>query len=167
MLDDTTFIDAKDRRAGFTLVELLVVIAIIGTLVALLLPAVQTARESARRMQCGNHLRQIGLAVHNFHDSRQRLPSSRFDRSGGVAWAVHLCHWDPRRWYYDQEATAAGGAAGGRAMRVPSLFYTARRTLADRRRLAPPAIGWTFRTPAAGAATPARWATTRARSATT
>jgi prepilin-type N-terminal cleavage/methylation domain-containing protein len=73
------------RRSGFTLIELLVVIAIIAVLVALLLPAVQQAREAARRSQCKNNLKQIGIAMHNYHEQYNQLPPS-------MGWSTYTCN---------------------------------------------------------------------------
>ena len=91
-------------KKGFTLVELLVVIAIIGMLIALLLPAVQAAREAARRMQCSNHMKQWGLALHNHHDAHNKLPagcSEFFYFVPLVGVTVHLLPYMEQQTVYD------------------------------------------------------------------
>ncbi|GAA4429302.1 DUF1559 domain-containing protein [Bremerella cremea] len=101
------------KRFGFTLVELLVVIAIIGVLIALLLPAVQQAREAARRMSCSNNLKQLALAMHNYHDTFQALPA----RVGGTlsnqqrlsGW-IGLLPFLEEKPLYDQIASGNGTA---------------------------------------------------------
>ena len=103
-------------QRGFTLVELLVVIAIIGVLVALLLPAVQAAREAARRTQCANNMRQLALATQNYHDTFKRLPPSTIvnrmltSTGNNGAWGVHgrILHFIEQGNLYDQVDISVG-----------------------------------------------------------
>lgn len=99
---------------GFTLVELLVVIAIIGTLVALLLPAVQAAREAARRAQCTNNIKQLSLAMHNYHETHKTLPIGAF--SWMKTWQVAVLPYLEQNALFDlygNTSLFAAGSAGG------------------------------------------------------
>jgi prepilin-type N-terminal cleavage/methylation domain-containing protein/prepilin-type processing-associated H-X9-DG protein len=95
---------ARGRQSGFTLVELLVVIAIIGILIALLLPAVQAAREAARRSQCTNHMKQLAISLHNYHDTFLAFPPG--GRHGGntnqLSWAVGILPYIEQKPLYDK-----------------------------------------------------------------
>ncbi|MEX2176599.1 MAG: DUF1559 domain-containing protein [Pirellulaceae bacterium] len=95
------------RNRGFTLVELLVVIAIIGVLVALLLPAVQAAREAARRSQCGNNIRQLAIALHNYHDTHKYFPPAGLGlascrNAGGEPIGLNASGWTMALPFFEQ-----------------------------------------------------------------
>src|SRR5262245_59365790 len=106
----------RRRARGFTLIELLVVIAIIGVLVSLLLPAVQQAREAARRAQCKNNLKQIGLALHNYHDVHKVFTPSFIGAVGTSGTAFGLS-------YPDDNANGPSGFAWGTLL-LPQLDQT-------------------------------------------
>jgi prepilin-type N-terminal cleavage/methylation domain-containing protein len=95
------------RKHGFTLVELLVVIAIIGVLVALLLPAVQAAREAARRGQCTNNLKQIGIAVHNYNDVWQAMPPGCYHAVFGT-WMLHILPYMEQQTLHQKYVNSGG-----------------------------------------------------------
>jgi prepilin-type N-terminal cleavage/methylation domain-containing protein len=108
----------KARYSGFTLIELLVVIAIIAILVALLLPAVQQAREAARRTSCTNNLKQVGLALHNYHDKFKLFPYGWDTR--GAGWSTHILPDIEQQSLYDTLIFQEGGLGNWNAAGSPN-----------------------------------------------
>jgi len=112
-------------RIGFTLVELMVVIAIVGIIIALLLPAVQAAREAARRSQCGNHLRNLGLAFHHHHDAHKFFPSGGWGSNWMGDPDMGFGRSQPGSWMFsvlpfiEEEALFSLGKSGSRQWPVP------------------------------------------------
>jgi len=126
-----------DNARAFTLVELLVVIAIIGILIALLLPAVQAAREAARRMQCSNHLKQMGLGVHNFHDAQKGITPFGLGRIR-ASFFVLLFPYTEQQALYDQITSVA--TDGGITSRLEwNIFFA---LLTDEQRRGYGAVPW-------------------------
>ena len=125
----------RSIRHAFTLVELLVVIAIIGTLVGLLLPAVQAARESARLTSCSNNLKQIGIALHSHHDAKNRLPPSgaadnpptfgtgSASQNYGVSWFVYILPFIEEGSNWNKFATRFNGNSGYEVAVNPVASY--------------------------------------------
>src|SRR5438270_11036231 len=107
------------RRLGFTLIELLVVIAIIAVLIALLLPAVQAAREAARRSQCVNNLKQLGIAMHNYHDVTGSIPYASINIWGPLAFMLPQMEQQPVynsiNFSFAQNSARAAGQVNGTA----------------------------------------------------
>ncbi len=113
-----------DHERGFTLIELLVVIAIIAILISLLLPAVQQAREAARRTQCKNNLKQIGLALHNYHDVSLGFPPGALFGDDSYGWGTFILPYlDQANLYNTLNPGPAAMPSLARALHASSLVF--------------------------------------------